>query len=199
MVERTPDASMPEAIAPQLDGAEPQAALPPTSRGAFLVAAGILLSRILGLVRQRVFAHYFGSSMAAAAFLAALRIPNFLQNLFGEGALSASFIPVYAELVGKNDVQRADRLAGAVFGTLALVTSVLVALGITFAAPFTDLVAPGLEGETRELTVGLVRILFPGTGVLVLRPGASAFSTATGASSSRTPRRSSGTSPSLRP
>jgi putative peptidoglycan lipid II flippase len=119
-------------------------------------------------VRQRVFAHYFGSSMPAAAFLAALRIPNFLQNLFGEGALSASFIPVYAELVGKRQQTRADRVAGAVFGTLTLVTSLLVALGITFAAPFTDLVAPGMEGPTHDLTVRLVRILFPGTGLLVI-------------------------------
>ena len=63
-----------------------------------MVAAGILLSRIVGLVRNRVFAHYFGTSDAADAFNAAFRIPNFLQNLFGEGVLSASFIPVYAGL-----------------------------------------------------------------------------------------------------
>ena len=65
---------------------------------ASLVATGILLSRIVGLVRDRVFAHYFGNSDAADAFRAAFRIPNFLQNLFGEGVLSASFIPVYARL-----------------------------------------------------------------------------------------------------
>ena len=59
---------------------------------------GILLSRILGLVRNRVFAHYFGTSAAADAFNAAFKLPNFLQNLFGEGVLSASFIPVYVRL-----------------------------------------------------------------------------------------------------
>ena len=64
-----------------------------SKRHAFLVAAGIFLSRIAGLVRQRIFAHYFGNSDAADAFNAAFRIPNFLQNLFGEGVLSASFIP----------------------------------------------------------------------------------------------------------
>src|SRR5512145_1077549 len=63
-----------------------------------LVAAGILLSRIMGFVRQRVFGYYFGISDAADAFNAAFRIPNFLQNLFGEGVLSASLIPVYAGL-----------------------------------------------------------------------------------------------------
>ena len=65
-----------------------------------LVAAGMLLSRIAGFIRVRVFAHYFGlRSDAADAFYAAFKIPNFLQNLFGEGALSASFIPVYASLI----------------------------------------------------------------------------------------------------
>ena len=68
---------------------------------AILVAAGILLSRIAGLIRQRVFAHYFGQQDVADAFAAAIRIPNFLQNLFGEGALSGSFIPVYASLVAR--------------------------------------------------------------------------------------------------
>ncbi len=131
------------------------------------MAAGILASRLVGLLRERVFAHYLGNSMAAAAFKAALRIPNFLQNLFGEGVLSASFIPVYAELL-KKDSKEADRVANAIFGLLALATSVLTAAGI-FATPlFIDLVAPGFEGESRQLTIDLVRILFPGTGLLVL-------------------------------
>ena len=65
-----------------------------TAWHAFLVAAGIFLSRIAGLIRERAFAHYLGNSDAADAFKAAFRIPNFLQNLFGEGVLSASFIPV---------------------------------------------------------------------------------------------------------
>jgi len=79
---------------------------------AVLVAAGILLSRLAGLVRQRVFSHYFGLSDAADAFSAAFRIPNLLQNLFGEGVLSASFIPVYAGLLAKlrpPRVRRPDR------------------------------------------------------------------------------------------
>jgi len=78
------------------------------------VAAGILLSRLAGFVRLRVFAHYFGEGDAADAFSAALKIPNFLQNLFGEGVLSASFIPVYAGLLGKGDEKEADRVAGVI-------------------------------------------------------------------------------------
>src|SRR5229473_4148053 len=96
-----------------------------TGRLAFLVAAGILLSRLVGLVRLRVFSHYFGlRSDAADAFNAAFRIPNFLQNLFGEGALSASFIPVYARLLAEGDEAEAGKVAGAVGALLALVVSV---------------------------------------------------------------------------
>src|ERR671932_1411007 len=93
-----------------------------TGRGAFLVGAGILLSRVVGVVRQRVFAYFLGNSDAMDAFNAAFRIPNFLQNVFGEGALSASFIPVYAKLLAgrEQDKEEADRVAWAVFTLLAL-------------------------------------------------------------------------------
>jgi len=102
-----------------------------TGRSAFLVAAGILLSRLVGLVRVRVFSHYFGlESDAADAFNAAFRIPNFLQNLFGEGVLSASFIPVYANLLARKDEEESGRVAGAVFAILALTASVLVLAGV---------------------------------------------------------------------
>lgn len=141
--------------------------LTPSARFAFLVAAGIFLSRIFGLVRDRVFAHYFGNSDAADAFRAALRIPNFLQNLFGEGVLSASFIPVYANLLAKKDDGEARRTAGAVAALLGLTTSFLVLLGV-LATPFLiEVIAPGFSGEKRELTIRIVRILFPGVGFLV--------------------------------
>ncbi|HEX8765239.1 MAG TPA: murein biosynthesis integral membrane protein MurJ, partial [Candidatus Acidoferrum sp.] len=147
---------------------EPSAThLTPSARFAFLVAAGIFLSRIFGLVRDRVFAHYFGNSDAADAFRAALRIPNFLQNLFGEGVLSASFIPVYANLLAKKDDGEARRTAGAVAALLGLTTSFLVLLGV-LATPFLiEVIAPGFSGEKRELTIRIVRILFPGVGFLV--------------------------------
>ncbi len=135
---------------------------------AFLVASGILLSRLAGLVRTRVFAHYFGSSDAADAFTAAFRIPNFLQNLFGEGVLSASFIPVYANLLAKGDEREARRVAGAIASLLVLVTTVLVLVGV-LATPFLiDGIAPGFEGEKRQLTIRIVQILFPGAAIFVL-------------------------------
>jgi len=139
-----------------------------TGRSAFLVGAGILISRIVGLARQRVFAHYFGTSAAGDAFSAAFRIPNFLQNIFGEGALSASFIPVYAKLLAQDDEEKAGHVANAVLGLLALAVSVIVLVGVLATPYLISAIAPGFHGETRELTIRLVRILFPGAGLLVL-------------------------------
>jgi len=133
-----------------------------------VVAAGILLSRIAGLVRESIFAHYFGNSDAADAFKAAFRIPNILQNLFGEGVLSASFIPVYAKTLGEGDEETANRLAWAVAAMLSLTVSVLVLLGVLTTPYLIDAIAPGFHGAKRELTISLVRILFPGAGLLVM-------------------------------
>lgn len=160
--------SMPNAQPAAVASDEKPAETKRSGRGAILVGAGILFSRLFGLVRERVFAHYFGNSIEAAAFKAALRIPNFLQNLFGEGVLSASFIPVYVGLEARGDREGADRLAGAIFGLLSLATSALVALGVGATPWFIDTVAPGFHGESRELAIALVRILFPGTGLLVM-------------------------------
>jgi len=137
-------------------------------RHAYLVAAGIFLSRIAGLIRDRIFAHYFGNSDAADAFKAAFRIPNFLQNLFGEGVLSASFIPVYAGLLARKDETEARKVAGAVAALLALTTSLLVLVGVLATPYLIDAIAPGFHDEKRQLTIQLVRILFPGAGLLVL-------------------------------
>lgn len=136
--------------------------------GAALVAAGILCSRLAGLAREAIFARCFGNGLAADAFRAAMRIPNILQNLLGEGVLSASFIPVYAGLLGREKPEEAGRVAGAVFSILALITSILVLAGIAATPVLVDLIAPGFEGPQRDLTVTLVRILFPATGTLVL-------------------------------
>ncbi len=135
---------------------------------AFLVAAGIFLSKIAGLVRERVFAYYFGNSAITDAFRQAMRIPNFLQNLFGEGLLSASFIPVYAKLVAQGEREEAGRVAGAIFSILALLTAALVLVGVLATPYFIDVIAPGFRGETRRLTIQLVRVVFPGVGLLVL-------------------------------
>lgn len=138
------------------------------ARHAVMVASGIFLSRIAGLIRDRVFAHFFGSSDAADAFKAAFRIPNFLQNLFGEGVLSASFIPVYAHLLSEKKDKEAGQVAGAVAAILALAMSLLVLIGILITPWLVSVIAPGFHGAKRELTIRLVRIIFPGAGLLVL-------------------------------
>jgi putative peptidoglycan lipid II flippase len=146
---------------------EPDGDAGATGRGATLVAAGILLSRLSGLIREIVTAGFLGVGVAADAFKAALRIPNLLQNLLGEGVLSASFIPVYSRL-SDTDEEEAGRTAGAVAGLLAAAVSVLVVLGLMAARPLTIVLTPGFSDERLDLTVDLVRIMFPGVGFLVL-------------------------------
>lgn len=138
------------------------------SSGAAQVGAGILLSRLSGLVREVVTAGFLGLGVSADAFRAALRIPNLMQNLLGEGVLSASFIPVYARLVDGDDEEEAGRTAGAVAGLLAAATSVLVLVGMVAARPITTVLTPGFRDDKLDLTVQLVRIMFPGIGLLVL-------------------------------
>jgi len=144
-------------------------ARPPAGGGryALRVAAGIFLTRVLGYVRERVFAHYLGNGAVADACRAALRIPNVVRNLLGEGTLSASFIPVYASQ-NERDQDGARALANAVLGLLALAAAAMALLGVAFAPALTALVAPGFAGQTRELTVTLVRLLFPMTGLMVI-------------------------------
>lgn len=132
------------------------------------MSAGILLTRLLGFVRERVFAHYFGDSVAADAFRAALRIPNVIRNLLGEGTLSASFIPVYAGLIERGETEDARRLAGVIGSLLVMLTAVAAVTGIVLAPIITDVVAPGFAGPRRDLTVRLVEIMFPMSGVLIL-------------------------------
>ncbi len=137
-------------------------------RNSNLVAAGIFLSRIAGFVRQRAIGYFLGLSFATDAFSAAFRIPNLMQNLLGEGVLSASFIPVYARLLDEGREREAGHVAGAIAGLLTAVAGLLVVLGVVFAEPLTSAITPGLPPKTHELTVVLMRIITPGIGVLVL-------------------------------
>lgn len=133
------------------------------------VAVGILFSRIAGFLRESVIAHYFGGvSIYADALRSAIRIPNLLSNLFGEGVLSAAFVTVYAKLRAQGEDKEAEHLAEAVFGVLGLVCAVLVLIGVSATPLFIDAIVPGFDGERRILAIQLVRILFPATGTLVM-------------------------------
>lgn len=139
-----------------------------SGRSSALVAAGIFLSRIFGLARQTLIAMYLGAGPVSDAFNGAFRITNILQNLFGEGALSASFIPVYARALERGDQDEADRVAGAVAAILALLCAVIVALGIVAAPVAVRVIVGGYTGDKLALTIRLTRILFPGAGIFVL-------------------------------
>ena len=137
-------------------------------RSSSIVAAGILSSRIVGLVREAAFGAYFGTTEYADVFRAGLRMPNVLQVLLGEGTLSASFIPVYSELLHEGKKEEAGKTAGAIFGLLMLAAGVLSLIGILLAPLLVTVLAPGFAGERRTLTIEVVRIIFPMTGTLVL-------------------------------
>ncbi|MCH9804669.1 murein biosynthesis integral membrane protein MurJ [bacterium] len=139
----------------------------PTDRAAILVAAGILLSRVSGIIREAVLSRWLGASnIAADAFAISLQIPKMLQNLLGEGALSASFIPVYSSVVDR-DPRAARRLAGAVFGLLAALVGTIVLVLMFAARPIVGLIVRG-AGDTRaDLIAELVRTMAPGIGFIV--------------------------------
>jgi putative peptidoglycan lipid II flippase len=141
---------------------------PSSARSSFLVGTGILSSKLAGLVRQRVFAAFFSDSAEADAFNAAFRIPNILQNLLGEGVLSASFIPVYSRLRARGEDEARRELAGATFGILSLLVAVVVLCGMLAAPVLVDVIAGGFDEGRRALTVTLVRIFFPGAGLFVI-------------------------------
>lgn len=134
------------------------------------VSGAILLSRLAGLLREKLLAYHLGTGLAAEAFRAALRIPNLLQNLLGDGVLSGAFVPTYARMLRDGREEAAGRLAGAVASLLVLVTGLLVVVGVALAGPLTRLLTPGFPvgSEKAELTVMLVRILTPSLGFLVL-------------------------------
>ena len=138
-------------------------------RRAATVGSGILLSRITGFVRDLVIARFFGTTIPADAYAAALKIPNILRNLLGEGSLSAAFVPVYSSSL-EADVHggSSGRLARRVLGRLVLLAATLSALGVALAPWLTRLVAPGFGGEASALTSDLVRILFPMAGVMIM-------------------------------
>lgn len=136
--------------------------------GAWWVGVGIFLSRISGLIREVVLARFFGTSAVADVWRAALRTPNVIQNLLGEGTLSASFIPVYAEFLEEGREVDAGRFAGAVLGLLSVTAFAAALIGIALAPLVMPLMFPTWEAAKVDLLIGVVRILFVMTAILVV-------------------------------
>lgn len=130
---------------------------------ALLLSLATLLSRVLGLVREQVFAALLGAGFFGDAFATAFRLPNLLRDLFAEGALSAAFQPAFQKTRKTEGLPAAQRLANLVATLLLCVVGALVLLGLLFAPQMVDTWATGfssVEGKA-ELTVHLTRIMMP--------------------------------------
>jgi len=138
------------------------------SRAAFMVGAGIFFSRISGLIRGALMASFFGTSGLADVWRAATQIPNVIQNLLGEGTLSASVIPVYSEFLEEGREEEAGRFAGAVLGILMVVASGAALLGMLLAEVLVPIAFPRWDPDKVALTTLIVQILFPMAAVLVV-------------------------------
>ncbi|MGD9402199.1 MAG: murein biosynthesis integral membrane protein MurJ [bacterium] len=133
------------------------------ARSAGRVSAATMVSRILGLGRDAVFAALFGTSYVGDAYNVAFLIPNFLRRVFGEGALAAGFIPVYKQYLHREGSQRAHQLYIRFFSVLVVVLAVVVLGGVAFSEIIVKVWAFGWrdQPELFGLTVKLTRILFP--------------------------------------
>jgi len=132
-----------------------------TKKRAFIATLAILGSRVFGLIREQVFAFFFGAGAMLDAFVVAFRIPNLLRDLFAEGALSQSFVAIFSKKLATEGDEEAFALANKVSGFIVLLMAFLVTLGIIFSPQIVRVFATGFTGEKYELTVTLMRIMFP--------------------------------------
>jgi len=133
------------------------------TRSAGIVSLAVMGSRLLGLVREQVFAALFGVGMHSDAFIAAFRIPNLLRDLFAEGALSAAFVSTFSHRIVTEGERAAWRLANLVFNGLLLVLTGVTLLGILLAPQIVGLIARGFEAIPGKmaLTIEMTRLMFP--------------------------------------
>jgi putative peptidoglycan lipid II flippase len=129
------------------------------STGSLSVA--VAASRVLGLVRQSLFARLIGAGALADAYSVAFRIPNLLRDLLAEGALSSAFVPTFTAALVQEDRARAYRLADLALAGLLLVTGGLTLLGVVFAEPLVRLMTSGWSADKVAATAGLTRIMMP--------------------------------------
>ncbi|MGE3465703.1 MAG: murein biosynthesis integral membrane protein MurJ [Pyrinomonadaceae bacterium] len=139
------------------------------ARSAGVVSVAVMFSRVLGLVRETIFARYFGAGFLYDAFIVGFRIPNLLRDLFAEGALSAAFVKVFTDYQLKNSEKEAWRLASLIFNGLAVVLSIICVAGIFLSPLFVKIITYNYLGdpnhyypaEKAELATTLMQIMFP--------------------------------------
>ncbi|KXK00920.1 MAG: integral membrane protein MviN [Acidobacteria bacterium OLB17] len=143
------------------------AAEPPTprptsvARSAGIVSIAVMFSRLFGLVREMIFARFFGAGFLTDAYVVAFRLPNVLRDLFAEGALSVAFVKVFTDYQIKLGEKAAWRLASLIFNLLAVVLSIICIVGIIFSKELVGVVADGFSPEKAALATTLTQIMFP--------------------------------------
>jgi len=131
------------------------------ARSAGIVSIAVMFSRLLGLVREMIFANFFGSGFLYDAYVVAFRIPNVLRDLFAEGALSVAFVKVFTDYQVHKSELETWRLASLILNLLAVILSAICLVGIIFSRQFVGLIASGFSPEKAELAATLTQIMFP--------------------------------------
>ena len=161
-LEQVDSAESPELLAePPPPESPPATQQTSVARSAGIVSVAVMFSRVLGLIREQVFAYYIGAGFLNDAFQFAFRIPNVLRDLFAEGALSSAFVKVFTDYQINKGEKEAWRLASLVLNALAVVMSVITLIGIYFSRNLVDLIGKGFSPEKAELATTLTQIMFP--------------------------------------
>lgn len=167
-IEQTPPAAEtpehladPENVEELVERQEPAGEHKSIARSAGIVSVAVMFSRVLGLVRETVFARFFGAGFLYDAFVVAFKVPNILRDLFAEGALSAAFVKVFTDYQIRKSEIEAWRLASLVFNVLAVVMSVITIIGILIAPVVVPFLARGFPPEKAALAITLTQIMFP--------------------------------------
>jgi putative peptidoglycan lipid II flippase len=140
---------------------EPSTKQQSVAKSAGIVSVAVMFSRVLGLVREMIFARYFGAGFLNDAYQVAFRIPNVLRDLFAEGALSAAFVKVFTDYQINKSEAEAWKLASLVMNALAIILSVVTIIGVVFSKQFINLIADGFSPEKAALATTLTQIMFP--------------------------------------
>ncbi len=159
--EETPELLAEPATHPELPSKKPSTKQKSVAKSAGIVSIAVMFSRVLGLVREMIFARYFGAGFVYDAYIVAFRIPNVLRDLFAEGALSAAFVKVFTDYQINKSEEEAWKLASLVLNALAVVLSIVTIIGILFSRQFINLIASGFSPEKAALATTLTQIMFP--------------------------------------
>lgn len=145
----------------EIEAESPQTKQTSVAKSAGIVSIAVMFSRVLGLVREQVFAFYFGAGFLMDAYIVAFRIPNVLRDLFAEGALSAAFVKVFTDYQINKGEKEAWKLASLVLNALVVVLSAITLIGIILTPYILPRLVDGFSPEKIALAVTMTQIMFP--------------------------------------